>query len=194
MLRSLVGSEMCIRDSSDLLAPPITFIYNQVIRDKEWPDLWKRETLIVIPKCGSPSELSECRNLACTPLFSKVLEGFILSRLREEMSLAETQYGGLKGCSSTHFLVQTWNDIMEGLEDNRACVNLLSVDFAKAFNRMGHHECLRALCDHGASEDSIKLAGAFLTGRTMRVRIGDHLSDPRLINCLLYTSPSPRDS
>ena len=41
---------------------------------------------------------------------------------------------------------------------------------------MNHLECLKALHQHGASRSSVRLAGAFLTGRQMRVRIGRTLS------------------
>ena len=51
---------------------------------------------------------------------------------------------------------------MEALADGNACVNPISIDFEKAFNRMGHTECLRALKDHGTSNSSIKLSTAFL--------------------------------
>ena len=180
----------------DILAIPLTDLYNQIIATKQWPDLWKTENVIIIPKCSVPTSLADCRNLSCTPLFSKVMESFLLKRLKKETSFAESQYGGMKGCGADHFLVKTWNEFMEGLEDERACVSLVSVDFEKAFNRMGHKECLGALNDHGASEDSIKLAAAFLMRRGMSVRIGDTHSPRRPIlgGCLLYTSPSPRDS
>ena len=39
---------------SDILAIPLTDIFNQVIKHWEWPDLWRRETVIVIPKKSSP--------------------------------------------------------------------------------------------------------------------------------------------
>ena len=47
------------------------------------------------------------------------------------------QYGGVKGCGTDHFLIDTWENILQELEDNRASVNLMSLDYSKAFNRMG---------------------------------------------------------
>ena len=129
-------SPKLITKFADLIVIPLTYIYNQVLSTYQWPELWKRETVIIIPKNSSPSDLSECRNLSCTPLFSKILESYLLTRLRKETSFADSQYGGLKGCGADHFLVRTWYEIMEALEDERAVVNLVSVDFEKAFNRM----------------------------------------------------------
>ena len=134
---------------SDILAIPLTDIFNQVIKHWEWPDLWRRETVIVIPKKSSLESLAECQNLSCTPLFSKALEMIVLERLKKETCFRASRYGGQKRCGADNFLVQVWEDILSGLEDDRACTNLISVDFEKAFNRMDHWHCLVALREHG---------------------------------------------
>ena len=102
------------------------------------------ETVTVIPKNSAPSQLSELRNLSCTPLFSKVLESFLLSRLKDEIKLSVNQYGGIKGCSTDHFLIDTWNTILNSLDDGVSAANLISVDFKKAFilNVWRHYQIL----------------------------------------------------
>ena len=141
--------------------------------------MWKAETVKVIPKNSAPTQLSELRNLSCTPLFSKVLESFVLSRLKDEIKLSVNQYGGVKGCSTDHFLLQTWDHIIKGLEDGDTAVNLVSIDFQKAFNRMSHHRCLEALAEFGATDTSIDWVATFLYGRTMSVRVGKSFSVPK---------------
>ena len=123
--------------------------------------LWKDKTIIIIPKSSDPDNLSQCRNLSCTPLFSWVLETFVLKRLKGETSLGASQYGGLRGCGEDHFLVKTWDEVLEALEEDRTCVNLISINFEKAFNRMDHRECLIALQDHGVSSPTLQLVGVF---------------------------------
>ena len=127
------------------LAVPLTYLFNLVLTTLQWPDLWKSETVTIIPKNNSPSSLSELRNLSCTPLFSEVLESFVLDRLKRETRLSMRQYGGVKGCSTEHFLLETWDRIITALEDGKSAAKLVSIDFAKAFNRMDHTECLLAL-------------------------------------------------
>ena len=119
-----------------MLAIPLHYIFNQVYNSLEWPDLWKLETVSVIPKTSAPSELGQLRNLSCTPLFSKLLESFVLDALKRETKLSAEQYGGQKGTSTDHFLIGTWQNILETLEDQRAAASLLSIDFEKAFNRI----------------------------------------------------------
>ena len=85
-----------VSDFADLLAPPLCFIFNQTLHSRSWPSIWKAETVHVIPKNTAPSSLSELRNLSCTPLFSKVLESFVLDKLKQEVKLSKRQYGGVK--------------------------------------------------------------------------------------------------
>ena len=45
--------------------------------------------------------------------------------------------------------------MLKGLEEERACVSLMSIDFSKAFNRMGHQACISALARMGGSTQII---------------------------------------
>ena len=53
-----------IAPNCDLLAIPLTHLYNKIIESGEWPDQWKSETVITIPKTNSADSLSKCRNLS----------------------------------------------------------------------------------------------------------------------------------
>ena len=65
----------------DLLSEPLELIFSKVYETVQWPKSWKSETVTLIPKKSSPTDLSQVRNLSCTPLFSKLLESFILEEL-----------------------------------------------------------------------------------------------------------------
>ena len=160
------------------LSVPLADIYNSALLT-DWPRLWKREYQTIIPKKPSPTSLHECRNLSCTNLFSKVLESFVLEDLIDEVKVSETQYGGLRGCGTNHFLLQMWQNILEGLEDDNTAIALMSIDFSKAFNRMGHQACLAALAKGGCSNQSLRLIYNFLDGREMCIKDGQDLSNTR---------------
>ena len=81
-----------------------------------------------------------------------------------------------------HFLLQSWDRILQGLEDNRGSVGLISIDFAKVFNRMGHQVCLAAYKRKGASNQTLNLIAAFLSGRQMSVKVADSFSEPQNIH------------
>ena len=159
---------------------PITRIFNSVFRTASWPKAWKEETTVIIPKNPSPAELSECRNISCTAFLSKVLEGILLNNLREEIDIDESQYGGIKKCSVDHMLIDLYEAVLNPLENGHPTA-ILSIDYEKAFNRLNHKECLLQLRNLGASTASLSLIRSFLTKRSMRVRIADSLSQPRLL-------------
>ena len=176
-------------------AAPATKIFNAIFDSNVWPTNWKTETTVVIPKVNNPESLADCRNISCTAFLSKVLESIVLEDLRNELQPDPEQYGGLKGSSVDHLLVDLYDRVLTSLDDGSPAV-VVGVDFEKAFNRLDHRECLRQLRRLGASEASISLVRAFLSGRSMRVKVGDVLSTARLLRggspqgsilgCLLY--------
>ena len=158
-------------------------INSKVARQKNlWPQAWKQETMVIIPKCSNPTSYSELRNLSCTPLFSKILESFVLDELKSELAIDPTQYGSTKNCGAEHYLIEAWDHVLTSLEDNAAAVNLISIDFSKAFNSLDHSKCLEMFQKKGASTQSLGMLYAFLQERKMTVRIDNHFSTSLQIN------------
>ena len=164
---------------ADLLAVPLTDIYNEITRSKTWPKIWKKESVTIIPKTKTPTEVGQLRNISCTMLASKVYESYVLRWALAEVKLKQNQYGGSKGCGASHLLIDVWQNILSDLEDSRAVTLLTAIDYAKAFNRMQFQECLRSFARHGASTDIINLLATFLTDRHMAVRVGSCWSQER---------------
>ena len=183
--RSIVPGDIdrrVVNHTYDVLAIPLQKIFSRVFETCRWPEDWKKEQVTVIPKNSAPASLSETRNIACTPLFSKLLETFLLEELRKQVTLNDTQFGGIKGLGVDHFLIETWDEILGAVEAGGRVVNLMSIDFQKAFNQMDHSSCLRRLSEKGAHPHLIQLVGAFLHERKMSVRIGSATSSPRTVN------------
>ena len=65
----------------DLLWEPLALIFAKVYETVQWPKSWKSETVTMILIKTTPTDLSQVRNLLCTPLFSKLLESFVLEEL-----------------------------------------------------------------------------------------------------------------
>ena len=170
-----------VNDLSDFIAVPLTKIYNTTRLTHRWPLQWKIEYTTVIPKTNSPTSLAECRNLSCTPLFSKVLEKIMVDQIAEELSLDRIQYGGIRGSGTEHFLMDTWENLLYAMEEKCSSVSMISLDYAKAFNRMCHRKCLDAFKKKGASTQTLGLIGSFLVGRTMCVRHNGETSSTQAI-------------
>ena len=185
-----------VRKYPESFAGPISKIYNQINDCGRWPKRWKTEHLTIIPKVPNPANLSECRNISCTSIFSKVLENQVLGQLRKELTPDPRQYGGVPNCGVEFMLVDMWEGILEGLEGGSSAAILLGVDYEKAFNRMEHAVCLQQLNKLGASQGSISLVRAFLEDRVMTITI-DGVRAPSVpilrgspqgsvLGCLLY--------
>lgn len=56
---------------ADQLAVPLTAIYNEITESKIWPRIWKNESVTIIPKTRTPSDIRQLRNISCTMLAQK---------------------------------------------------------------------------------------------------------------------------
>ena len=160
------------------LSIPLTNIYNEILTTFVWPISWKREYVTVIPKKGIPEDFGDLRNISCTLLISKLFEAHILKYAQEEISLKDNQFGGVKGCSTTHMVIEVLQEVCDNAEDYRSATVLAAIDYAKAFNRVSYQHCLEAFRKKGSSTRIIRLLASFLTNRTMSVRVGSAWSLP----------------
>ena len=113
---------------------------------------------------------------------SKIYESYVLNWAQKDVRVKDNQFGGVKGCGTSHLLISMWDEIARGLEDDRAAVALTSIDYAKAFNRLSFQHCLKAFTKHGASTEIIELIATFLSNRVMRVKVGQDWSTPRPVH------------
>ena len=126
-----------VSPNADILAIPLAHIFNQSINERAWPRLWKKEIVNVIPKTAAPADLGELRNISCTPLFSKVFEFFVLEDLKKSVSLSKSQFGGIKGISTDHFLIESWQHILRYLEDPNAAASITCLLYTSPSPRDG---------------------------------------------------------
>ena len=81
------------------------------------------------------------------------------------------QYGGIKGNSTSHYLIELINFILYNQDNTEATAVLAClVDFSKAFNRQDHSILITKLSDMGTPSWLIKIVIAFLKDRLMVVR------------------------
>ena len=144
--------------------------------------MWSVAYETIIPKIPTPTEPGHCRNISCTNLLSKVYESFLLEWARKFVNPSMNQFGGEKRCGAEHMLIDAWDYVTSSLEDNRSAAILTTLDYSKAFNRLGHAPCLRAFAAKGAPNQILGLLACFLSGRSMVVRVGAESAEPRQIN------------
>ena len=167
-----------LHDLAGLISKPICCIFNSSIREGSVPSCWKRADVVPIPKSNPPRSIeSDLRPISLTPVLSKQLESFIGNWILETISsnIDVNQYGGLRGTSTTHALVdllQNWHNIIHTNET----IRILYVDFRKAFDSVIHAILLDRFRELGVHPILISWLHSFLHERQQRVKIGDEVS------------------
>ena len=164
------------------LATPLCLLISKIAKNATWPTQWKKEFITPIGKIPEPETEDDLRPISLTPFFSKVAEHFVVMWLLEyiEHLIDIRQYGGLKGNSITHYLIEFMNFILSNQESKEPTAILAClIDFSKAFNRQNHNILITKLSDMGVPAWLLKIVMAFLTDRTMVVRYKGATSSSR---------------
>ena len=141
-----------IKKFSVELAKPLQGVLNKIIQTAKWPDVWKMEYVTPIGKIPQPETEDDLRPIALTQFFSKVTEQFVVQWLLDIIGdkLDLRQYGGMKGNSITHYLIELLNFILFNQENSEPTSVLVGFAyFAKAFNRQDRSILVTKLSDIG---------------------------------------------
>ena len=134
---------------------------------------WKIEYTTPIGKIPNPEDEDDLRPISLTPFFSKVMEHFVVTWLMEIIGekIDFRQYGGIKGNSISHYLIELLNFILFN-QDKTEPTALLAclIDFSKVLNRQNHNLLVTKLSDMGVPSWLLRLVIAFLKDRSMVIR------------------------
>ena len=166
------------------LAVPATKIFNNIVQTGKWPVRWKVENGIALNKVKplQPESESELRIISMTPFLSKSFESIVMDWLLHFVGekLDWSQFGGIKGSSSSHYLIDMITYILynQDLKEPQAVVATM-VDFEKAFNRQNHHILITKLSDMGTPGWLLKIVIGFLEERILIVTHKGKKSEPK---------------
>ena len=69
-----------VNNYAQLLAAPVTAIFNSSLREDKLPGLWKTATVVPVPKKHPAGSLeNDIRPISLTPILAKVFEGIVLN-------------------------------------------------------------------------------------------------------------------
>ena len=183
--RSTIPGELPQRFTKEFsveLATPLSRIINKVVQTADWPKHWKKEYITPIGKISEPQSESDLRPISLTPFFSKVAEHFVVDWLLSFIGpqIDIRQFGGSKGNSITHYLIEFINFILSSQENcEPTAVLACMLDFSQAFNRQNHTILVTKLSDMGVPAWLLKIVISFLKDRTMVVRFKGTTSSVR---------------
>lgn len=143
------------------------------------PKKWKQAYVTPIHKSGSQNDVSNYRPISKLSIIAKLLDSLVADELFTHFrhSISEHQHGFFRGRSTVTNLIGHTERIQNCLRQGGQ-IDVIYTDFSKAFDKVSHDALLHKLNSHGICGSLLSWIGSYLKERTLRVQIGNALSDP----------------
>ncbi len=166
---------LLLKNLSVSLAEPLSYIFNFSYILGKIPRQWSTANVTPIYKNkGSSSLVGNYRPISLTCIACKVMESIIRDKIFEFLeanSLISThQHGFVPGKSTTTQLVECLNYWHRSLDEGKV-VDVIYLDFSKAFDTVSHQKLLEKLYSYGITGPILRWIEAFLTNRQQRVGV-----------------------
>ena len=130
-----------IKDLKDEISGPLVSIINSSLNDGIFPEKLKFAKVIPLFKGGDPTFPKNYRPISVLPIFDKILEKLMYTRLMSFITkngiLNNAQYGFQKRKSTSHAILDMLENISQSLlKKSFSCC--LFLDLAKAFDTVNH--------------------------------------------------------
>lgn len=163
------------------IAPYVVKLFNIFINTGYVPEDWKRALVFPLYKhTGTPNEISSYRPISLCCSLSKIFEKILLSFITETIDatglLSDSQHGFRKGHSTISNLLLTYDYVIKRL-DNGEAVDVIYLDFSKAFDKISHALLITKLAQQKFSPLIVNWIRNFLTNRWQSVAINGILSN-----------------
>ena len=173
-----------IKSLSDDLAYPLSILFNISMSTGIVPNEAKLAKVVPIYKNGSHNLLCNYRPISLLPIFSKLLEKIIHSRLVRYLDkykvVVDNQYGFRKGFSTIHAITEFSNVVTKSFESNRSVLSVF-LDLSKAFDTIDHNILLSKLHFYGIRGIALDWFRSYLHNRQHLVSFNGILSHARTI-------------
>ncbi|XP_043468329.1 uncharacterized protein LOC122502374 [Leptopilina heterotoma] len=137
-----------VKDCITTLAFPLSYIFNIALNTATFPRVWKTAKVIPVFKSGDKTDCKNYRPIAIIPNFAKIFEFTIKQTLNNAIKsiVSENQHGCITKRSTTTNLAIITHFITKSLQLGYQ-VDVIYLDFAKAFDSIDHTILGRSSCD-----------------------------------------------
>ena len=154
---------------------PLSFIINESVSSRIFPNSYKHATVVPVFKSGDPHDKANYRPISLLSLYSKIIERCIYNRLVSFLDvnsvITPQQYGFRRGRSTIDALLNLTDFIYDAINDQRQTVGVF-VDLKKAFDTVDVDILCRKLSHYAMVSEACLLSGVTplqpLTGCTCR--------------------------
>lgn len=173
---------MLVKKASNIIAPTLVRLYNDCMTAGVFPDVLKIGKITPIHKKGNKELIENYRPVSTLPIFGKIFEKLIYSRLYDFFTskgiLSESQFGFRKGHSTSHAVHSSVNIIKEAHKTNKHVIGIF-IDLSKAFDTLDHSILLDKLDNSGIRGTANDLIASYLSNRQQYTSILGESSDLR---------------
>ena len=168
-----------LRELAEVVAEPLSVIYQRSWRTGEVPEDWRTASVTPVFKKGKKEDPGNYRPVSLASVPGKVMEQLVLNAisrlLGDKEVIRSTQNGFTKGRSCSTKLVAFYEDVTSWVDWGRV-VDVVYLDFSKAFDTVPHDVLITKLRKYGIDEWKVKWDENWLTGRVQRVVVGGAVS------------------
>ena len=163
-----------LKELAEELAEPITILFKKSLDSEELPAQWLQAVVTPIFKKGRKTLAENYRPVSLTCILCKLLEKLIVKmiivHIKENELATLRQHGFTVGKSTTTNLLEVLNIWTEALMHGIP-VDVLFLDFSKAFDSVPHQRLLKQVESFGITGKASAWIRAFLANRTQKVRV-----------------------
>ena len=168
-----------IKELMHVLVKPFAIIFQTSINTGTLPQEWKMSNITAIYKKGDKHDPGNYRPVSLTSIMCRTLESIIrdamLKYLKKNGLISKKQFGFLQGRSTVLQLLKVidkWTEIL----DRGGCIDVIYMDFMKAFDTVPHNRLMHVLESYGIGGPLLTWIQQFLTGRKQRVVVSGQTS------------------
>ena len=167
-------------ETVDIISNPLSIIFQKSIADGVIPMDWKRANVTPIFKKGVKDIAGNYRPISLTSQVCKLLERIICNKIVEHLKhfnlINDSQHGFIKGRSCLTNMLSLLNFVCHHV-DNGEQVDIIYLDFQKAFDKVPHKRLVNKLKAHGIVGNVLQWVQNWLQGRQQRVVMNGETSD-----------------
>lgn len=169
-----------LRSFSSELCQPLSIIYNKSMSEGYVPEDWRKANVTPIFKKGKKCCAENYRPVSLTSIPCKMMESVIkdsvIAHLYREEIIKPSQHGFMNNKSVTTNLLEFLEVVTSALDKGES-VDVLYLDFQKAFDKVPRERLLLQFKAHGITGEIYTWIRSWLTGRTQRVVLNGECSD-----------------
>ena len=162
-----------LKELAPELSTPLTLIFRSSLSTGKIPHSWKSANITAIYKKGDKKDPSNYRPVSLTSVVCKILEKIIrdhiIDHFKKNNLISNSQFGFLSGRSTVIQMLQVMDDWTNYVDQGKS-VDVIYMDFMKAFDKVPHKHLIHKLNNFEVHEQVINWIQDFLSDRTQVVR------------------------